>query len=184
MLHSLHKNPNFTSHSHSHHSTSFHFPFTPFLNISSPNEIPFTYKHFPNLISETLWFERESRQHLCRQLVPEFYGSIDQRIFTSVYCFVPTPNFPIISLFKSSMLLVTCPNSFPCPFSPLCFEEGANASYLSTLRQCFPVRLTLMICKFSPFLLHQVKREYLLFPVQISTRSSIFKNGMHQRFVG
>jgi hypothetical protein len=47
------------------------------------------------------------------------------------------------------------------------------------LRQCFPVRLILMICKFSLFLLHQVKREYLPFPVSISTRSSIFKNRMH-----
>jgi len=76
----------------------------------------------------------------------------------------------------SSMLLVTCPDSFPCPFSGVCFEEGANARYLSTLRQGFLGRLILMIFKFSHFLLHQVKRDYLTFPVQISTCSSTFKN--------
>jgi len=74
------------------------------------------------------------------------------------------------------MLLVTCPDIYPCPFSGVCFEEGANVSYLSALLQGFPGRVILMICKFSRFLLHQIKRDYLTLPVQISTRSSIFKN--------
>lgn len=40
------------------------------------------------------------------------------------------------------------PCTFPCPFCGVRFEQGANASYLPTLRQSFPDRIVSTVCKF------------------------------------
>jgi len=69
--------------------------------------------------------------------------------------------------------------TFPCPFSGVCFEKCANASYLPALRQVFPDKSVRMICRFSRFLLHAVWRIYLTVSLWVPARSPVFKNRTH-----
>ena len=67
------------------------------------------------------------------------------------------------------MVLVPVARTFPCPFSDVCSEQGARASYLPTLRQGFPSRIVRTICTLSRRLLNTVCRVQLTFPVRSNT---------------
>jgi hypothetical protein len=78
--------------------------------------------------------------------------------------------------------LVPC--RFPYLFPSDSFQEGANASYHSTLCQNLSDRFVRMVPKFSRFLLHLVSRDILTFPVGIPKGSSRLKNRKHLRCLG
>jgi hypothetical protein len=90
-------------------------------------------------------------------MIPELYGPIYKGIFSDISLLFPASNFPsMIDSAQIAWLLPSIPYGLPCSFSRVRFEESAYASYLSALRQGFPVQIIPLMCKFNRFVLHPI----------------------------
>jgi len=94
-------------------------------------------------------FREESRYYLCRQLDQQFDCPTDRGVFIDICVWFPGPNFTTVIIpAQEARSFYPVPYTFPYPFCGVCFEQGANSSYLPTLRQGFPDRIVRTVCKF------------------------------------
>jgi len=113
-----------------------------------------------------MWFTAESRQHLSRQLCPQFECPIYKVVFTDVCSLISGPKIMILIIPAQVAWFCACSIYISMPFLRCMLWTGRTRQLSAYSAPRFPILNRSTICKLGRRLLNAVYSVQMTFPVQ------------------